>query len=311
MRDVSVKINTLRTAVAQATLKLSPATLAMIREKRIPKGDPLEVAKVAAIQAAKNTSQLIPYCHPVPLDFVGVEFDLHEDTILVTTTAKTIYHTGVEMEALTAASTAALTLYDMMKMLDEEMAIQTIVLLEKEGGKSDFKEAFANRLRAAVVVISDSVAAGKKSDRSGKAIVERLELEGLSVADYKVVSDDIDAIREAVSMYCDTLNLDLVITTGGTGISPRDNTPEAMATLFERELPGIAEASRAYGQERTPYAMLSRAQAGVRGKTLILNLPGSTGGVTDAMNALFPAVLHAFKMLWGGGHEQKQEVTSQ
>ena len=107
MRDVSAKIKTLRVATARAVLKVSPSTIQMIREGRVPKGDPLAVSKVAAIQGAKNTPQIIPYCHPVPLDFVSVDFELQDSAIIVTTTAKAIYKTGVEMEALTAASVAA------------------------------------------------------------------------------------------------------------------------------------------------------------------------------------------------------------
>jgi molybdenum cofactor biosynthesis protein MoaC len=308
MRDVSAKIKTLRIATARAVLKVSPSTIQMIHENRVPKGDPLPVAKVAAIQGAKNTPQIIPYCHPVPLDYVSVDFELQDSAIIVTTTAKAIYKTGVEMEALTAASVAALNLYDMLKMVDEAMEIQTITLIEKEGGKSDFRQPFADSLRAAVLVISDSISAGKKQDRSGQIIVDRLEQEGLQVAEYQVVSDDTKAIREEVLRFTDTLNLDLVITTGGTGVTPRDNTPEAMTGLLEQELPGVAEACRSYGQERTPYSMLSRSLAGTRGKTLILCLPGSTGGVTDAMDALFPSVLHAYKMLWGGGHASREPV---
>src|SRR3990170_1839099 len=113
MRDISNKTSTLRTAIAKATLKVSPQTIQFIRDGKIPKGDPLPVAKVAAIQAAKNTSQIIPYCHPLPVDFVDCRFDLHADSIEITTEVKAIYKTGVEMEALTAASVAALTIYDM------------------------------------------------------------------------------------------------------------------------------------------------------------------------------------------------------
>ncbi len=134
-----------------------------------------------------------------------------------------------------------------------------------------------------------------------------MENEGLKVEEYNVVPDDIETIRLAVLRYADELNLDLVVTTGGTGISPRDNTPEAIESLLDRELPGISEAIRAYGQERTPYSMLSRSLAGTRGKALILNLPGSTGGVRDSLDALFPAVLHGFKMIWGGGHPEAQK----
>ena len=302
MRDVSSKINTLRTATARAVLRVRPETVALIKEGRAPKGDPIPVARVAAIQATKNTSQLIPYCHPVPLDFVGVEFELREDSIIATATARAIYKTGVEMEALTAASVAALTLYDMLKMVDETMEIASVSLLEKTGGKSDFLQGFETPPRAAVLVMSDSVAAGKSEDTAGRLIAERLREDGLEVADYRVISDDRDLIEQTVRCYCDEMKLDLVVTTGGTGFGPRDATPEAMAALFEREAPGIAEAARAYGQSRTPYSMLSRGRAGVRRKTLIINLPGSTKAVAESLDALFPAVLHAFHMMLGEGH---------
>lgn len=307
MRDISAKIPTLRTATAKTSLTLCPSTVLLIQSNKIPKGNPLEIAKVAAIQAAKSTSQLIPYCHPVRIDMVDVQFQLNTDSIDVMVKVKAIDKTGVEMEALTAASVAALTLYDMMKMLDESMEIQAVRLVEKTGGKSDFQQPFEVPLHGAVLVISDSVSAGTKHDRSGQLIVERLEREGVELDDYKIVSDEPAEIKKAILHYCDKLQLDLVITTGGTGISPRDNTPEAMDGILERLMPGIVEATRAFGQERTPYSMLSRGKAGVRGKTLVINLPGSTGGVIDSLDSIFPAVLHSFKMLRGGTHPIKTE----
>jgi molybdenum cofactor synthesis domain-containing protein len=156
-----------------------------------------------------------------------------------------------------------------------------------------------------VVVISDSIATGKKSDRSGQLIVERLEAENLTVKNYQVVSDDAGAIRNAIHSLADQ-HINLILTTGGTGVSPRDNTPDVIRPMLDKELPGVAEAMRDYGQSRTPYAMLSRSVAGLIGETLVITLPGSIGGVTDSLNALFPAVLHAYKMLWGHGHAEKQ-----
>lgn len=303
MLDVSKKVKTLRTATAEARLTLAARTIARIRERSVPKGDPLEVARVAAIQAAKNTSQIIPFCHPLPIDHVAVEFELRDVEIVVTASVKANYKTGVEMEAMTAAAVAALTLYDMLKMLDESMEITSIKLLSKTGGKSDFRSAFSVPLRAAVLVMSDSIAAGKKDDLSGRLISERLRTEGLIVDEYRIIPDDIPEIELTVRRYCDDLKVDLVMTTGGTGFSPRDNTPEAMARIIDREIPGIPEAIRAYGVERTPYAMLSRARAGIRGQTIIINLPGSKRGVAESLDALFPGLLHAFPMLRAGGHD--------
>src|SRR5208283_4598614 len=302
MRDISRKITTLRTAVAQSTLRVSPSTIALIRENKIPKGNPLEVAKVAAIQGAKNTSQIIPYCHPLPVDFVGVEFTIGKSDIVVTVEVKAIYKTGVEMEALTGASIAALTLYDMMKMLDDEMEILGVKLLSKKGGKSDFAKLGGMKLRAAVLVMSDSISAGKKEDTSGKIIVERLKELNIGIADYAVIPDDSKTIEEKLLHYTDSLALDLVATTGGTGLGPRDTTPEVIKKIIEREIPGVAEAARVFGQARTPLAMLSRSIAGVRGKTVIVSLPGSKNGATESLDALFPALLHVFKMLRGEGH---------
>ncbi len=311
MLDVSHKYHTLRSAVARATVTLSPDTVRLIHERKIPKGNPFEVARVAAIQAAKETSRIIPYCHPVPVDFVGVEFETGADRIDIAVTVKAIYRTGVEMEALTGASVAALTLYDMMKMLDDTMEIVQVRLESKKGGKGSFRDVFPRPPRAAVLVMSDSVAAGRKEDKSGKAIAARLQQEGMELSEYRVVPDEPDQIAAQLVHYADEQGLDLVVTTGGTGFTPRDRTPEAMERVIEREAPGIAETVRAFGQARTPFSMLSRGRAGVRGRTLIVNLPGSYRGVLESLDALFPGLQHAFKMLAGHGHEEgdrKQEA---
>ncbi|MCC6484943.1 MAG: bifunctional molybdenum cofactor biosynthesis protein MoaC/MoaB [Armatimonadetes bacterium] len=302
MFDISRKIFTARQATAEATLTIAASTRDAIARGQVPKGDPLSVARVAAIQAAKNTSQIIPYCHPLPTEYAGVEFEVGEKSIRVQATIKTTYKTGVEVEALTAASVAALTLYDMLKMLDDTMEIQSVRLISKKGGKGDFRDNFDRELSAAVLVMSDTVSSGQKEDRSGRLIVDRLQHEGLRVEEYQVIPDDTDAIRRALERFADELHLDLIVTTGGTGFSPRDTTPEAMNGLFDREIPGIAEALRAYGQERTPYSMLSRGRSGIRGNSLIINLPGSSNGVSESLDMLFPAILHAFPMLWGGKH---------
>jgi cyclic pyranopterin monophosphate synthase len=300
--DITAKTATLREATARAVVRMSPQTVERIRQGTVPKGDPLEVARVAATQAVKNTAQIIPYCHPMPIEAVKVTFEIGDNRVTIDLTARAIYKTGVEMEAMTGASIAALTVYDMLKMLDETMGIEGVELLTKTGGKSDFRKIDPTHLQAAVLVMSDTIADGKKEDLSGRLIRERLEGEGLSIADYRIIPDDTQGIADTLIDYADTQKLNLVITTGGTGFSPRDNTPEAMRQVIEREAPGVAEAMRAYGQTRTPFSMLARGVAGIRGRTLIVNLPGSRKGVQDSLNALFPGLLHAFKMLRGEGH---------
>ncbi len=302
MRDISNKTKTARSAQAQAILKVSAETVTLVREGKAPKGDPFPVAKVAAVQAAKNTSQIVPFCHPIPIDYVDCRFELGPDTIRITTEVKAIYKTGVEMEALTAASVAALTLYDMLKPVDKSMEIAGVTLIEKRGGKSEFTDSRSVLLRAAVVVISDSVAAGNRKDTSGLYIVERLREKGVEVVDYKVIPDDQKIIEETLISYADSQKLNLVITTGGTGLSKHDVTPEAMRSVLEREIPGIVEAARVHGQNRTPLAMLSRGKAGARGSTIIVNLPGSKRAVEESLDAILPGLLHAFSMIRGEGH---------
>ena len=304
MRDISAKVTTLRTAVAEATLALSPKTLGLIRAGEIPKGDPLEVARVAAIQAAKQTSSIIPYCHPLPLDFAGVEFDLGEDRIRVTVTVKAIYKTGVEMEALCGASVAALTLYDMLKMLDDTLEILSVRLLSKKGGKSDFKKDSGQGLRAAVLVIADPSAGSREEDAAAELIEKRLLALGFAPPGRRTVPAGLEEVAGALRACADEQKLDLVLTAGGTSSGGGDIVPDAMSEVIGKEIPGIAEALRAYARERGPLSMFSRVRAGLRGKTIIVNLPGDPQGAEESLSALFPGLLHAFRMLRGEKHAQ-------
>ena len=177
------------------------------------------------------------------------------------------------MEAMHGVSVVALTMYDMLKPIDKGVEIGTIRLVSKKGGKSSWRDEFERAPKAAVLVCSDSVAAGKKEDKAGKAIVEKLNGLGVDVLESKVVADDEEAIKNQIAAWSDK-QVDLILTTGGTGLSPRDNTPEAIAPLLDREVPGIMEAARSYGQQRMPWAMMSRGIAGMIGRTLVITLPG-------------------------------------
>lgn len=155
-------------------------------------------------------------------------------------------------------------------------------------------------LRIAVLTVSDGVAHGQREDRSGAVLSDLLATIGDVVA-RDVVPDDRHRIATALLGYCDQ-GIDVVATTGGTGLGPRDVTPEATRAVIEREVPGIAEAMRAATLAKTPMAMLSRAVCGVRGRTLILNLPGSPKGVQECLEVALPVLPHAVSILAGGGH---------
>jgi molybdenum cofactor biosynthesis protein MoaC len=302
MVDITHKISTLRTATAQAIVKVgSSETIQAILEKKVPKGDVLEVARTAGLFAVKNTASVIPDCHPMPIEFAGIHFECFEDFIEIEVTVKTIYKTGVEVEAMHGASIVALTMYDMLKPIDKNVEISTIKLLHKKGGKSDFGGKVDNTLSTAVVVCSDSVSAGTKQDASGKVITEKLEKLGLVVSQYDIIPDKIAEIQQTIQNLCNQ-KTDLIILTGGTGLSHKDVTPEAIISLLDRRIPGIEEAIRSYGQERTPFAMLSRSVVGFKGDTLIMALPGSVGGASESIDAVFPSVLHLFKLLNGFDH---------
>lgn len=302
MVDITHKTTSLRTATAQAIVTVGSAeTMRAILEKKVPKGDVLEVARTAGLFAVKNTSNAIPDCHPIPVEFTGIAYEMEAESIKIEVTVKAIYRTGVEVEAMHGAAVVALTMYDMLKPIDKNVGISDIKLLHKKGGKSDFSAAKDLNISTAVVVCSDSVSAGKKSDASGKIIIEKLEKLGLTVSDYSIIADEVEPIQNQVQQLCDK-KTNLVILTGGTGLSYKDVTPEAIIPLLDRRIPGIEEAIRSYGQQRTPYAMLSRSVAGFKKDTLVLALPGSARGAAESVDAVFPSILHLFRILNGEGH---------
>ena len=157
--------------------------------------------------------------------------------------------------------------------------------------------------RAAVLTISDRGSRGERKDQSGPAVQEMLRRAGFSIACYEVLPDDRQLIQERLQTLADDSGVDLIITTGGTGLTPRDVTPEATLAVIHREIPGIAEAMRSSSLTKTPHAMLSRAVAGTRGCTLIINLPGSLHGARENLEVVLPALGHALEKIKGDPSE--------
>ncbi|MDD9898418.1 MAG: bifunctional molybdenum cofactor biosynthesis protein MoaC/MoaB [Candidatus Melainabacteria bacterium] len=303
MINIDHKFNTLRKAIAEGRIETSPQTIEMVKAGTVPKGNVLEIARAGAIAAAKKTPETIVLCHPIPIDYCNISYEIGDNYILVRAELHAIAKTGVEMEAMNAAYGALINLYDTLKPVDENLTIKELKLSSKKGGKTDFKDNYERKLKAAIIVISDSTFAGTRKDKSGLVIKEFLEHEALvDIQAYEIIPDDIEQIQSKV-LELEARGYDLIISTGGTGLGPKDFTPEAIKPLLDKEIPGITEAIRRHGKDRTPYAMLSREIAGLKNQSIIITLPGSSRGAKESMQAIFPGLTHAFPMIWGGGHD--------
>ena len=316
MVDVGGKPVTARVAVAGATFITTPAVLAAVTAGTVGKGDVLATARIAGIMAAKRTAELIPLCHPLPLDRVAVDFRLHADRIEVTATAATTGRTGVEMEALTAVTVAGLTLHDMVKAMDPAAVLTDVALREKTGGKHGRwtrpgaetapppgRVALADTGTAIVLVSSTRIAAGKRTDKTGPVIADWLRDRGFAVGDPRVIADaDFAAALSAALAETPAV----LISTGGTGPTNDDRVPEATAARLTMPMPGIAEAMRSDGRRSTPFAALSRGLAGLAGSTFVVNLPGSTGGVADGLAVLGPLLDHLVGLAGGSARPEEE-----
>ncbi len=297
MIDTGFKADTHRCAVASGVFVASRETIARIAERSLPKGDALLLAEVAGIQAAKSAPSLLPLCHPLFLSSVRVWSECEESLIRVFCEVKTFGKTGVEMEALCGVNAALLCIYDLTKAIDKDLALQDIRLIHKEGGKSDID---LSSIRAGVLVLSDRCSRGEQQDVSGETAVQWLSAHHASVSQATVIPDDPEQLTRQITAWLETSKFDLIITSGGTGISRRDITPETVLALSEqfggREVPGFGEWLRASGSHHTPMSWLSRSTAVLIRNTLIICLPGSPKAVEQGLHASSKLIVHALEI---------------
>ena len=296
MVDISDKPITERTAISSAKIKISKETIELINDDKIPKGNVFSIAKIAGIQAAKKTSDLIPLCHQLNISWIDISFEIQNHNIFVKSFAKTKEATGIEMEVLTATSVACLTIYDMCKSIDKDIEISEIKLDKKTGGKNLFE--YYNP-KTAILTLSDT--RNKKTDLSGQILNEGLEKNGCNIKYYKLIPDD----RKKLELEVENLlkkDFDLIVTTGGTGVGPRDITIETISPMLSQRLNGVEQALHNFGRKKTSTAMLSRLIVGRIRNTFIICLPGSSSAINDALNVLMPHFLHVYPMSKGKKH---------
>lgn len=321
MADVRHKRITARRAVAVGELSAGAAAFAQIVERRLPKGDAIAMAEIAGLQGAKNASQLMPLCHPLPLEYIDVRCEpvSERHAIRVYCEVATFARTGVEMEALAGASAALLTLYDLTKPVEPALSFGGVRLLFKEGGKKGLwlhpegmsdaeREHYRPRamarlesISAKVITLSDRASRGDYTDTAGPLLVERLRELGAEVDHGELRADDPEPLAARLLQLA-AAGTRLILCTGGTGLGPRDRTPEALSMVADRHIDGIGELFRNESGQHTQMAWLSRADAVLIGTTLVIALPGSAKAVAEGMDILAPILAHALSMAAGGGH---------
>ena len=275
MVDVTEKKETVREATATGKIKVSRDVYDAIEAGTVGKGDVLSVATTAGIMGVKRTSDLIPMCHILPITNCKIRFEKDPKNLEITCfcTVKVTGKTGVEMEALTGVSVALLTIYGR----------------QRRRGK----------MKAAVVTLSDKGFRNEREDKSGELVQMMLKEAGYEVAEYRLLPDEQTQIETVLKELSDEKEMDLILTTGGTGVSQRDCTPEATMNVATRNAPGIAEAMRYASLAITPRAMLSRGVSVIRNQTLIINLPGSPKAVKENLEYILPTLSHGLEILKG------------
>jgi len=321
MADIRNKRPTRRRAVAVGELLAGEAAFPLIVERRLPKGDALVMAEIAGLQGAKMASALMPLCHPLPLELVQVRCVPvpARHAIRVYCECATEARTGVEMEALAGANAALLTLYDLTKPVEPALAIGGVRLLFKEGGKSglwlhpdgmDAAErdhyrprdiARLDGVRSAVLVLSDRAARGEREDASGPVLEAGLRRLGADVAPVEVLPDGIEPLAGRLRALA-AEGVRLCLCTGGTGLGPADLAPEALRSVADRVVDGLAEMFRSESARHTPMAWLSRAEVALVGGMLVVALPGSPRAARQGLDIVAPLLAHALAMVDGGGH---------
>lgn len=312
MINVGAKPITYRIAVACGEIVVGMQAFGLIRDRKLPKGDVLVLAEIAGIQGAKKAYEMIPLCHPMGLDSVKVFTELDQDSMSVRVYCVASVHakTGIEMEVLAGVNAALLTIWDLTKMIESDLVIRNVKLLAKKGGKSGLwlnpagAPAWVTELvgdqtihnvlkgrKVAVVTLSDRAARGEYADISGETLKALLEEAGGTICDYRVIADDKEGIESTVNQIIHTHQPHLLITTGGTGVSLRDNTPDVVQSMLDKVIPGVGELLRQDGAYHTPLSWSSRAVGGIIGNTVVVTLPGSPAAVKEGVAALLPKLL--------------------
>jgi cyclic pyranopterin phosphate synthase len=292
MNDSSSKPEAQQTAKAEGKIFFSNGARDILLEENNPKTDVITAAKVAGIQAAKRTSEFIPFHHGNALNWVELNFSSGEDHIKIESTVKAVTRSGLEMEALTAVSVAALTMLDICKDYDQEVNIQEIKIVHKVSKKKMLT--VKTPIKVGVIVISDRITAGLADDEVGQLLQSGFANAGYHANNYSVISNDSDKLIEKVQEWLEQ-NIELIITTGGNGIGPRDITLTSLEPFFDFRMEGLEQTLHSIAQVNNSGFYIDRLAAGKIGKTIVICLPIDADLAQDALNVILPNIHRAFE----------------
>lgn len=311
MQDVSGNTSSLRTAKGIAVLRLDKKGYEKLKENALLNRDWRESVRLAAYLGAKNTSALLPQCHSVSLDGFEVDFvllapgesmpvypDNTHFVAVITGAARSVGRKGVEMEVLTGLSIAAMSLYDLMKSLSEDLEVVSVRLLPGEGKKPDKPKQTGRRYRFGVLFCADKKRVEKGDDAAGQLALEILKDFNIELVEYAVLPLEVFLIEEKLEAWVRE-DVHFILTIGGTGPGKQDVVPQLLSQMVDKSLPGLTAAIYQHGFERSSKAMLSTLAAGVKEESILLSLPGSTSGLRESMEAILPEIFSFRKMIKG------------
>ena len=316
MVNIANKRPTNRTAVAVGTIDVGEMVFEHLQAGTMPKGDPCVLSEIAGINGAKQAAALLPLCHPLNLEQVNVTLylDAQSYSVHVSCLVSAFAKTGVEMEALAGVNSALLCFYDLSKVIQPVLYLKDSYLALKVGGKSGVwlserlpkwldlsnvlpEETDYSPLKVAALTVSTRVSTKASVDLSGPMIADILSLSNVKVIHSQVCSDDKEKIYEKIMQMVQDPKINLIITTGGTGPTPDDVTPDVVCSFSHRQVPGIAELMRSSGAFYTQYSWLSRAVAVIVESTLIVTFPGNPDAIRQGLPVVLPLLLASVELM--------------
>lgn len=292
MYDISNKDEIVHKAISQSIIRSCPETLEYVKNNKTFEISLVESAKISATLAAKKSWEIIPYSHQKTIDYVKVEVSIRSEIIEIIVEIKSMSKSSLDIESLSAASAAAITIFDKLSTLGDSTLIESIRVLRDEDIISESKERTGKKIRVGVIVTGDSEFLKEKAIQVEKFTVDRLCNNNFEVVESHLIKSEHNTIESEIMRLCDKDKVDLVITFGGMEFKSENTVSVVTEKLVDKKIDGIPEMLRAFGAKRIPLTILYRGIAGTRGKSIIINFPGNIKEISGLLDILCPYILH-------------------